>query len=56
MAAIDKSLLLITSATPIPRRVRNTQRIAAVLLNGRYLDRQALDELLKAAERAASRH
>ena len=35
--------------------IRNTQKIAAVVLNGRYLDRQALDDLLAAAERAANR-
>lgn len=34
--------------------IRNTQEIAAVVLNGRYLDRAALDALLAEAERAAT--
>lgn len=34
--------------------IRNTQRISAVVLNGRYLDRQALDALLARAEAAAA--
>jgi hypothetical protein len=32
-----------------------TVTIAALVLNGRYLDRRALDGLLAAAERAAAR-
>jgi imidazolonepropionase-like amidohydrolase len=46
--------LVLLDANPL-EDIRNTQRIASVLLNGRYLDRQALDDMLKAAERAASR-
>jgi hypothetical protein len=33
--------------------IANTRRISAVVLNGRYLDRAALDQLLSEAERAA---
>jgi hypothetical protein len=35
--------------------IRNTEKIAAVVLNGRYMDRSALDQLLRAAEEAANR-
>jgi hypothetical protein len=35
--------------------IRNTAKIAAVVLNGRYLDRSDLDRLLGAAEAAANR-
>ena len=35
--------------------VRNTQNIAAVVLNGRYLDRPALDRLVSAVEIAAAK-
>jgi imidazolonepropionase-like amidohydrolase len=35
--------------------IRNTQAIAAVVQNGRYLDRPALDALLVQAEAAANR-
>jgi imidazolonepropionase-like amidohydrolase len=45
--------LLILDANPL-EDIRNTQKIAAVVLNGRYLDRQALGDLLAAAERAAN--
>lgn len=34
--------------------IRNTQRIAAVVLNGRYFDRDALDAMLADVERAAA--
>lgn len=34
--------------------ISNTQRIAVVVLNGRHLDREALDALLAGAERAAA--
>ena len=37
--------LVLLDANPL-EDIRNTQRIAGVVLNGRYLDRQALDELL----------
>ena len=33
--------------------IRNTQKLNAVVLNGRYYDRAALDNLLAAAERGA---
>lgn len=33
--------------------ISNTQRIAAVVTRGRFFDREALDELLAGAERAA---
>ena len=33
--------------------IRNTQKISAVVLNGRYLDREALDALLSEVEQAA---
>lgn len=46
--------LVLLSANPL-EDIRNTQRIQAVVLNGRYLDRRALDELLAEAERAAAR-
>jgi hypothetical protein len=45
--------LVLLDANPLDD-IRHTQRIAAVVLNGRYLDRQALDDLLAAAERAAN--
>jgi len=34
--------------------IRNTTRIRAVVLDGRYFNRSALDALLTAAERAAN--
>jgi imidazolonepropionase-like amidohydrolase len=36
--------------------IRNTRRIRAVVLNGRYLDRADLDKLLASAETAAQRN
>lgn len=36
--------------------IRNTRRIRAVVLNGRYLDRADLDELLASAETTAQRN
>lgn len=35
--------------------IRHTRRIRAVIANGRYLDRRALDALLAQAEAAAGR-
>jgi imidazolonepropionase-like amidohydrolase len=35
--------------------IRNTARIAGVMLDGRYLDRTALDQLLERAEAAATK-
>lgn len=45
--------LVLLSANPL-EDITNTQRIVAVVLNGHYLNRRALDELLAAAERAAN--
>jgi imidazolonepropionase-like amidohydrolase len=44
--------LVILDANPLDD-IRNTQKIRGVMLNGRYLDRAALDALLADAERAA---
>jgi imidazolonepropionase-like amidohydrolase len=44
--------LVLLDANPL-QDIRNTQKIAAVVVNGRYLDRQALNDLLAALERAA---
>ena len=44
--------LVLLEANPL-EDIANTQRIRAVVLNGRLLDREALDALLTAAERAA---
>ena len=33
--------------------IRNTQKIAAVIVNGRYLSRTDLDKMLAAVEKAA---
>ncbi|MFN2317445.1 MAG: amidohydrolase family protein [Gemmatimonadales bacterium] len=46
--------LVLLSANPL-EDIRNTQQIEAVVLNGRYLDRRALDGLLTEAEGAANR-
>jgi predicted dinucleotide-binding enzyme/cytosine/adenosine deaminase-related metal-dependent hydrolase len=45
--------LVLLDANPL-EDIRNTRRIRAVVLDGRYLDRQALDGLLADAERAAN--
>jgi imidazolonepropionase-like amidohydrolase len=45
--------LVLLEANPL-EHIHNTQRIDAVVLNGRYLDRQALDDLLAKAEAASS--
>ena len=45
--------LVLSSANPL-EDIRNTQRINAVLSNGRLFDRKALDRLLAAAEGAAN--
>jgi imidazolonepropionase-like amidohydrolase len=44
--------LVLLDANPLDD-IRNTQKIRGVVLNGRYLDRAALDALLADAERAA---
>jgi hypothetical protein len=46
--------LVLLDANPLTD-VRNTRRIAAVVLDGRYFDRNGLDRLLSAAEAAARR-
>jgi imidazolonepropionase-like amidohydrolase len=46
--------LVVLDANPL-EDIRNTQRIRAVVLNGRYLDRFALDRLLAEAERGTNR-
>lgn len=45
--------LVLLDADPLAD-IRNTQKIRVVVLNGRYLNRNTLDELLATAERAAS--
>ncbi len=44
--------LVLLDANPL-EEIRNTRKVAAVFLNGRFLDRAALDELLAFAERQA---
>ena len=46
--------LVLLEANPL-EDIQNTQKIAGVVLNGRYLDRAALDALLEEAEAAANR-
>jgi imidazolonepropionase-like amidohydrolase len=46
--------LILLDANPLID-IHNTEKIAVVMLNGRYMDRNALDQLLKAAEEAANR-
>lgn len=45
--------LVLLDANPL-EDIGNTRKIAAVVLNGRHLDRQALDDLLASVERAAN--
>jgi imidazolonepropionase-like amidohydrolase len=44
--------LVLLSANPL-ENISNTQKIRAVVLNGRYFDRKALDKMLAEVERAA---
>lgn len=44
--------LVLLNANPL-EDISNTQKIQAVVLNGRYFDRQELDEMLEKAEQAA---
>jgi hypothetical protein len=44
--------LILLDANPLDD-IRNSEKIAAVVLDGRYMDRSALDQLLRAAEEAA---
>jgi imidazolonepropionase-like amidohydrolase len=46
--------LVLLNANPL-EDIRNTQRIDAVISNGRLFDRKALDKLLAEAEGAANR-
>lgn len=45
--------LVLLDANPL-EDIRNTQKIRAVVLNGRYLPREQLDELLRGVEKAAA--
>ncbi len=45
--------LVLLDANPL-EDISNTQKIQAVVANGRYFDRQALDKLLETAEQAAN--
>ena len=45
--------IVLLDADPL-QDIHNTTRISAVFLSGRYLDRAALDKLLKEAELAAN--
>jgi imidazolonepropionase-like amidohydrolase len=44
--------LVLLDANPLDD-IRNTQKIAAVIVNGRYLSRHDLDKMLAGAEAAA---
>jgi len=46
--------LVLLKANPLAD-IRNTQKISAVLVRGRLLDRAALDQMLKQVEAAAKR-
>jgi len=46
--------LVLLDANPL-EDIRNTQRIRAVILHGKYFSRSDLDDLLAAAENAAKR-
>jgi adenine deaminase len=45
--------LVLLTANPL-ENIQHTRRIAGVILDGRHLDRRALDELLSDAERSAA--
>ena len=47
--------LILLDANPL-EDIRNTQRIHAVIVNGKLLDRTALDRLLAEGERAAQKN
>jgi imidazolonepropionase-like amidohydrolase len=44
--------LVLLDANPLDD-IRNTQKIAAVIVNGRYLSRHDLDQMLAGVEKAA---
>jgi len=44
--------LVVVRANPL-KDIKNTQAIEAVVLNGRYLSRKDLDQMLEGVERAA---
>ncbi len=46
--------LVLLDANPL-ENIRNTQQISAIVLNGRYLDRATLNQLLRDAEQSARR-
>ena len=47
--------LVLLDANPL-EDIRNTQRIRAVVLNGRLLERRKLDQMLAGVERFAGAH
>jgi tetratricopeptide (TPR) repeat protein len=53
VAAGKNADLVLLDANPLDN-IRNTQRIAAVVVRGRYLDRGALDGMLAAVEKTAN--
>jgi imidazolonepropionase-like amidohydrolase len=55
IASGQRADLLLLDANPLDE-IHNTQKIRAVVLNGKFLDRAALDELLTNAERFAATH
>jgi imidazolonepropionase-like amidohydrolase len=52
VAAGDRADLVLLTANPV-ENIRNTQKISAVVANGRFFDRMALDRLLEQAGTAA---
>jgi imidazolonepropionase-like amidohydrolase len=55
MGTIEKGKLanlVLLDANPL-EDIRNTQKIAAVIVNGRYLSREELDKMLAGVEMAA---
>ena len=55
IAIAQRADLLLLEANPI-EDIRNTQKIWALVLDGKFLDRGKLNELLEGAERFASAH
>lgn len=50
-----KADLVLLDANPL-ERIENTQKIRAVIINGRLLDRAALDAMLEKVERNSASH